>query len=199
VALYLDPIGPGHGGLSVMPMSHRVAREMNEVHLAVGMSMKSIGLQASEIPCVTLSTEPGDAVVFNHNLMHASFNGGDKRRMISINAHARYRDDQRGTLEDDVCRFSRFLAPDFYGPEIMRTKLESRTSHLDQVLSCTDVYHDSLKRRLSVTKTQARDPLPDLSDNTVPEVVIAELLRDNDYAAPADWLQAMRSRSESAP
>ncbi len=188
LALYLDPTGPGRGGLSLLPLSHRVAEEINEVHLSVGMSVKSLGLTSTEIPCLTVTTEPGDGLLFNHNLLHASFGGGAKRRMISVNAHAHYRDDERATLESDVARLSRFLAPAAYGPDIAGDPPAARTRHLEQVLSCSAVYEEALRRKLATTSTKAKDPLPDLSLNTDPKVAIAELLRDNDYVAPAAWL-----------
>ena len=44
-----------------------------------------VKIEQRDVPCVALETQPGDLVAFNHNLMHASFGGGTRRRMFTLN------------------------------------------------------------------------------------------------------------------
>jgi hypothetical protein len=41
------------------------------------------------VPCFPLESQPGDAVMFNQNLWHASFGGRTGRRMFTLNFGAR--------------------------------------------------------------------------------------------------------------
>jgi hypothetical protein len=188
MAIYLDPTGPGAGGLSVIPLSHNISVDVSELHLALGMSRKSIGLHGSEVPCLTISTEPGDALLFNHNILHSSWGGGGARRMLSINAHARYSDDEAESLRRDVLNLSRFLRPSPYGEHMLAGASPARRAHLEQALS----YGDELARAVAEAAQQgagtAKDKLPDLSENEDPEIALREFTRDNDYVFPDGWL-----------
>ena len=43
------------------------------------------GIEHNEIPSWTLESEPGDLIIWNFRTLHASFNGGERRRLFSIN------------------------------------------------------------------------------------------------------------------
>lgn len=85
IALYLDPVDRDTGCLRVIPGSHLpdVNREWGARQAANSDELWGIGQE--EVPCMALATQPGDVVVFNHNIMHASFGGGTRRRMFTIN------------------------------------------------------------------------------------------------------------------
>ena len=56
-------------------------------HLARGLGMDSAewGVLGHEVPALALETIPGDGVIFNHLIKHASFGGSERRRMFVIN------------------------------------------------------------------------------------------------------------------
>jgi len=86
VAVYLDPVDRDSGALRVIPASHhQVDLPQREAY----RSDELWGIPMVDVPCVSLDSEPGDVVVFNHNLMHASFGGSTSRRMFTLNCSAR--------------------------------------------------------------------------------------------------------------
>ena len=44
----------------------------------------------AEVPGISIETEPGDLIFFNHNLKHSSYGGGRNRRMFTINLSQKY-------------------------------------------------------------------------------------------------------------
>ncbi len=109
IAFYLDPLTANTGALRVIPGSHRLtdtfakavsefvahggadvglspdgtpAKEMSEF---VGHNNGEFGLSAADIPALALSVTPGDVLIFDHRIMHASFGGSEARRMFALN------------------------------------------------------------------------------------------------------------------
>src|SRR5262249_59181735 len=52
-------------------------------------SAPPFGVRPSEVPAFPLESEPGDVVLFDQNLWHASFGGRSGRRMFTLNFAAR--------------------------------------------------------------------------------------------------------------
>jgi len=181
IAAYLDPTGPDTGGLRVVPLTHRIAPFVSDLHLAVGTSRKRLGLDGREVPAIGLVTEPGDAVVFHHNILHSSWGGGERRRMLSVNAHAVYADDELPALRDYVVNLSRHLLPTVYGPLLTQDAPPERARHLKQAAAYDGDLALAVAERRSRGDEPARDLLPDLSDNTDVEFARAEFQRDAAY------------------
>jgi Phytanoyl-CoA dioxygenase (PhyH) len=88
IAFYLDPVGKDSGCLRVIPGSHR-----EPLHSALFPLFKHradppehpFGVPSAEVPAYPLESEPGDVVLFNQCLFHASFGGNDHRRMFTLN------------------------------------------------------------------------------------------------------------------
>ena len=81
--LYLDPVGRDSGCMRVIPGSHQPP-----IHYAMEPLLesdaKSFGVEPVDVPCVCIETEPGDVVVINETIWHATFGGRDQRRMLSL-------------------------------------------------------------------------------------------------------------------
>lgn len=80
-ALYLDPLGPDDGCLSVIPGSH---------HSAFGSAIKEtigeLGISPEEMPGrYPLVNEPGDVIFMNHKVYHSALSEHYGRRAIHIN------------------------------------------------------------------------------------------------------------------
>jgi hypothetical protein len=71
---YLEPLGAESGALRVLPGSHRP--ELAERLRALGAA----GAPAEALPAHIVATEPGDLVVFDEHLFHASAGGGARRQ-----------------------------------------------------------------------------------------------------------------------
>ncbi|MGH9233029.1 MAG: phytanoyl-CoA dioxygenase family protein [Acidimicrobiales bacterium] len=68
---YLEPLDAGSGALRVLPASHRLADD------ALG-HLYSLDLDVPDVPGQVLATQPGDVVVFDPLLYHASWAGRDR-------------------------------------------------------------------------------------------------------------------------
>ena len=141
MAMYLDPVGSESGCLRVIPGNHHVGDSFGDVlNKAVPSSKKANyeeiwGVTGRDIPSVHLNSKPGDLVVFNHSLKHASFGGGDKRRMFTINYQKRHDDKDIDDLKEDIGRMARFWPERAYGEIMINTATSARMRHLEQRLS----------------------------------------------------------------
>ncbi len=94
IAFYLDPLTAETGALRVIPGSHHLgdtyATQLRE-HVANGSAdlgvdgITDLGVPPKEVPALALPVEPGDVLIFDHRIMHASFGGGRARRMFAMN------------------------------------------------------------------------------------------------------------------
>lgn len=171
--VYLDEVDEASGALRVMPGTHRVEPWIKELHMAVGSSLASLGVNGAELPCEVLASSPGDVIFFDQNVFHSSFHGGSQRRMFSINAHSAYSDVDRSRLENSVLSLGRFGYAEPYGACMLDGPSE-RLVHLEPVLECAGGLPDATRRWMSELSEPSRDPLPDLSSNTDPKVAQAE-------------------------
>jgi len=74
VVSYSECLREKSGALRVLPGSHRA--EFATTLRALG----AVGQRAEKLPAHVLETEPGDVIVFDEHLFHASFGGGTRRQ-----------------------------------------------------------------------------------------------------------------------
>ena len=102
MAFYLDPATNDTGCLRVIPGSHKYGDKFGDdlqevlVRSTDNRNEDAWGIRGSDVPAAALETVPGDLLMFNHNIKHASFGGGTARRMFTINMEERYRDEDLG-------------------------------------------------------------------------------------------------------
>lgn len=79
---YFEPVGAETGALQVLPGSHRP--EFGDAIRALGAT----GMAAPALPAYVVVTEPGDMILLDEHLFHASFGGRTRRqwRVDYINA-----------------------------------------------------------------------------------------------------------------
>ncbi len=86
IAFYLDPLTRDSGCLRVIPGSHHPDHFIRAQKLDLNKSHELLGVEPRDIPGnLALETQPGDLVIFNHDLYHASFGGSTRRRMFTMN------------------------------------------------------------------------------------------------------------------
>ena len=143
-AFYLDPVTAESGCLRVIPGSHhRRDGYANGLHKLMSTSRvdqteEAFGVSGPEVPAVALETQPGDLIMFNQDLKHASYGGGTRRRMFTINVSERFEDEDLGTLRNDVASLVRFWAERAYGEAMVRTAGPDRMVHLEQRMANDD-------------------------------------------------------------
>ena len=136
IAFYLDPLDADSGGLRVIPGSHQVGDRYGEaLNTLIPRSKDTLGFAGCDLPAMVFTTRPGDVLCFNHNTKHASFNGGPRRRMFTINLCQRYPQEKVQELRDYVSTFSRFWLDRVYGPRMVATANPRRSRHLEQVMA----------------------------------------------------------------
>ena len=146
VAMYLDPVAKDTGSLRVIPGSHHLndayAGGLNaNVHNPQG----SLGVAGADVPALALETNPGDVLCFDYNTFHASFGGGKRRRMFSLNFSQRYPEERLGDLRDYIATYARFWTDRMLGETMIDTAGPGRMKHLEQVMA-NDLHLAELSR-----------------------------------------------------
>jgi hypothetical protein len=93
LSFYLDTLREDSGAIRVIPGTNffnedfalSIRKRIREPeHIA-----REFGVDDRDIPSVALETDPGDVVVWDFRTIHASFYGGKRRRLFSINFRER--------------------------------------------------------------------------------------------------------------
>lgn len=139
IAFYLDHLTRDTGCLRVIPGSHRMGEGYAEkLEAEARQSAEHWGLRGEDVPAVALEIEPGDIVIFQHNLKHAAFGGNERRRMFTINCCERVNQDQIPMLKKNLEGLARFWVDRAYGEKMLATATDGRMVHLEQVMANDD-------------------------------------------------------------
>lgn len=156
IAFYLEELDGDSGALRVIPGSHVVGDRYAEgVGEGIG-ELAKLGVHGSQIPAQVLKVKPGDVLVFNHNTKHASFNGGKRRRMFTINLCQRHPEHRLPEFREYVASGARFLVDQPFGPHMMASATPARMRHLEQVLANSDLLRVRVKELKELGATPAR-------------------------------------------
>ena len=82
INIYLDPVAVGRGCLLVVPGSHRFGPR--QAVPAPGPIVPLPGWYDPAGSWIGLESEPGDVIVIDRRLIHASLGGGRRRRMFNL-------------------------------------------------------------------------------------------------------------------
>jgi len=140
-AFYLDPVERDSGCLRVIPGSHHRGDDYAEGLQGIMSSQRAwtmeerLGVTGAAMPAVALETRPGDLLMFNQDLKHASFGGGTRRRMFTINVSERFAEEDLDELRQDIGHAARFWIERAYGDAMSRTAGPTRMRHLEQRLA----------------------------------------------------------------
>jgi len=151
-ALYLDHVARDSGCLRVIPGSHHRGDDYAESLQNIMSSQRAwtmadqLGVSGPEIPAIALETQPGDLLVFNQDLKHASFGGGNRRRMFTINMSERFAEADLDELRKDIGAQARFWIERAYGHIMIRTAGPGRMRHLEQRLANDDHLPDLVRQ-----------------------------------------------------
>lgn len=89
LSFYLDPLSGANGAIRMIPGTNHwldpyargLRRDLNDPEAIRGI----FGVDPADIPSWTLENEPGDVIIWSFRTIHASFNGGQRRRLFSLN------------------------------------------------------------------------------------------------------------------
>lgn len=135
MALYLDPVRRDSGCLRVIPGSQLLGNNWLSKVRDVSRSREAFGIEPSAVPAVPLESNPGDLVVFNHNLHHAAFGGSNSRRMFTLNLsrHAET-EPEIADLTSYINSHGRFWLDQLHSRTMRETASPERMRHLQQII-----------------------------------------------------------------
>lgn len=147
IAFYLDDLTRDTGCLRIIPGSHHPNHFVRAEGIDLNNSVELFGIEPRDFPgSLALETTPGDLVIFNHDLYHASFGGDQRRRMFTMNLTRPCTSDaDLATLRDYLSRHSPggyqvVTGGGMFYPTMLNTASPERMVHLRQ---CAEV-HDEL-------------------------------------------------------
>ena len=142
---FLDPVTRDSGCLRVIPGSHRPDHYLRAQGISPNDAQERFGVSPSEFPGdLALESNPGDVVIFNHDLFHASFGGSKRRRMFTMNCIRRATTPQE---EEMSRRYVSAHSPGgyklktgngMYWPTLLQTADDQRLRHLSQLSALHD-------------------------------------------------------------
>lgn len=157
VAFYLDRVTRDTGCLRVIPGSQQPDHWIRTKQIDPNRSQELFGIAPRDFPGnVALETEPGDLLMFNHDLYHASFGGGQQRRMFTMNCT------RHATTPQDMELSRRYLSAHspggynvdtgagMYFPLILDTAGQERMKHLSQPAQVHDELFPQFARQREI-------------------------------------------------
>ncbi len=155
LALYLDPVTKDTGCLRVIPGSHTEAGLAAWEDVKLRAAETHWGMHQRELPAYPLENEPGDVLLFNHRTLHASFGGGTRRRMFTMNLGRRAK---TSTEIDDLVSYCDWHmyghgSRQPYGNIMLETASPARKVHLSQPLEFwnASIEHNRLRKSQGAT------------------------------------------------
>lgn len=139
MAFYLDPVTVNTGCLRVIPGSHWIGNDWVSRLRQVNRPEQNFGISGSDVPAYALESQPGDVVVFNHNLHHAAFGGSSQRRMFTLNLCRRASTAaELQELRGFINGAARFWVEHTHSDVMKQTASPERMRHLEQVIANED-------------------------------------------------------------
>ncbi len=143
IIFYLDKLEADRGCFRVLPGSQhfgdKFANKLKAFLKKNDSYMDDLGLQDYEIPATIIPTDPGDIVVFDFRVKHATCFASDRlRRMFTICAAERLRDEDIPALRELIAAARNFDLKSYYGEAMVRTAGPERMVHLQQCLDNED-------------------------------------------------------------
>lgn len=136
ILFYMDPIDAHSGALRVIPGSHLFGdRYANLLERYVWEHDKHLGIDKESVPSVVIPTRPGDAIVFDYRLKHATCHSGARRRMFTICGSERFRTEDLPSLKKMVEDLRQVTHGKVYQDTFIEQAPPQRRRHLDQCLA----------------------------------------------------------------
>jgi len=141
LAFYLEEIDEKSGCFRVIPGSHQFGDQFaNQLQKMLGEndSLKDVlGLDDIDVPAQILPTKPGDLLIFDFRLKHATCFDGPvkKRRSFTICGSQRLAEKDLPKLREKIKASAQFGYTTYYGAKMVETANPDRMVHLEQCIA----------------------------------------------------------------
>lgn len=143
ILLYLESLDEQSGAFRAIPGSHLFGDKFaNLLERYVWKHEENYGLDKDQVPSITVPTQPGDALVFDYRLKHATSHTRNNRRMFSICASQRFDDEDLPILAELVNNFLPMTSGRVYHNDFLKNANETRLARIDQCLQAFSLIHD---------------------------------------------------------
>jgi len=143
ILFYLDPLNETNGAFQAIPGSHLFGDKFaNLCERYVWKHEEKLGLEKSQVPCVTIPTQPGDALIFDYRLKHATSNTHHDRRMFTICASERFAEEDLPKLAELTTMLLQLTNGMLYYPDFVANATVSQHAHIDQCLEAFQLIQD---------------------------------------------------------
>jgi Phytanoyl-CoA dioxygenase (PhyH) len=89
LSFYLDDLTGNSGAIRIIPGSHfhqqTYAKTLRKAFSDPANVSEIFGIDGGKIPSVTIESTPGDLIIWSFRTIHGSYNGGERRRLFSMN------------------------------------------------------------------------------------------------------------------
>lgn len=86
LSFYLDSLSGESGSIRFLPGSNFYKDEYSRaIRRGMETPMEKFGVPGEELPGIAVSSEPGDLILWAFRTLHASYHGGQRRRLFSLN------------------------------------------------------------------------------------------------------------------
>lgn len=135
ILFYLDPLDAQSGAFRVIPGSHHFGdRYANLLEKLAWKHEEHYGLHKDDMPSVVVPTQPGDLLVFDYRLKHATCHTQTPRRMFSICASQAFEQGDLPVLAKLVGDFLPLTEGHVYRRDFLASSPPARRKHLQQCL-----------------------------------------------------------------
>jgi hypothetical protein len=144
IIFYLDPLRADSGCLRVIPGSHLFgdyfANRLQAFLKKNDSYQESLGLDDCEIPAHIIPSNPGDLIVFDFRLKHATCFASDRhRQMFTVCAAEKMQEEDIPRLREEIAKGKNFGIKQYYGDAMMNTATPGRLVHMQQCIDNQDV------------------------------------------------------------
>jgi len=89
LSFYLDNLTGDNGAIRIIPGSHfhqdTFSRTLRKDFKDASKVDELFGIAGGDIPSITIESVPGDLIIWSFRTIHGSYNGGERRRLFSMN------------------------------------------------------------------------------------------------------------------
>lgn len=133
---YLDPLSANKGALCVIPGSHLFGDQYaNKLQGRVWEHEKHFGISKDQVPHIAIATEPGDVILFDNRIKHATIDTTNaRRRLFAVYGTQRFAEEDEDKLLSNFADAKK-LGGVVHTKEFLATLSDAERYRIEQTLA----------------------------------------------------------------